>query len=246
MRKISILLAAAALLTLPSCRFIRISDELKETIKDNASITYNGDNANGESITASNVIASRDFTTGDFHALTCNLPCDITYLPGDCAVSVSGPDNVLQHIDVQNANGTLTIKLDGTKIRNIKDIECSISSPVLENLSVNGAADFEAPRGITALDFKAVVNGAADMEIKGLKTGSAEITVNGAGDTEIDGIDCDALTVAINGAGDGTFSGRAGKADMTISGAGDIDASALDCKQFNSKVRGIGSVRKPK
>lgn len=245
MKKILPFLAAAVLLTLPSCRFIRVSDELKEKIKENG-VTWSGGGA-GETITASDNYISRDEVTGEFHGLSCNLPGDVIYTPGDCALSISAPDNVLDHVTVRNEGGTLDIKSDLRSIRNLKKITITVSSPVLEDITFNGAVDFSAPKGLSALDFKATVNGAGDVNINGLKAGSASLTVNGAGDATLSGIDCDALTVSINGAGDATLSGQVkGKAGLYISGAGDIDARTLACGELDSKVRGIGSIKRPK
>ena len=241
-----LLLAAAALLTLlPSCRFIRVSDELKEQLKENINFDVNVD-GNGKSITASSNLITRNDVTGSFHALTCNLPADMTYTPGECALTISGPDNILQHIVVNNESGTLIIKSDGTAFRNLKNLKIALSSPVLESATFNGAVDFSAPQGITATDFKTTVNGAGDIGITGLKASTASIQVNGAGDADITGIDCDDLTVAISGAGDATLAGSARKADLSISGAGDIDARSLRAEEFNTNVRGIGRIQKPK
>ena len=240
-----LLLAAAALLTLlPSCRFIRVSDELKEQLKEN--INYDVNEGNGDSITASSNQITRNDVTGSFHALTCNLPADMTYTPGECALTIIGPDNILQHIVVNNESGTLSIKSDGTSFRNLKNLKMSLSSPVLESATFNGAVDFAAPQGITATDFRTVVNGAGDINITGLKASTASIQVNGAGDADLTGVDCDELTVDIRGAGDATLAGSARKATLTISGAGDIDARSLRAEEFNSNVRGIGKIQKPK
>ena len=241
--RISLLLAAAALLLLPSCRFIRLSDELKERIEENG-ITWMGEKA-GESFTASDMIATRSDIPGVYHALNCSLPCDIVYTPGDCGITLHGPDNVLDKITVINENGTLSIRLDA-RVQNLKNLQVELQSPVLERLTCNGAVNFKAPEGITALDFTTTVNGAGDIDIRGLKAASATITVNGAGDADIAGIDCEKLSVSINGAGDATLAGRTDLADLTISGAGDIDARQLACGHLNSKVRGVGSIRKPK
>ena len=243
MKKITLALAACALLLLPSCRFVRVSEELSEAIMEEGTGWFG--NSSEETITASDNFITRNDVTGEFHAILSNLPGDVIYTPGDCALSINAPDNVLDHIIVRNENGTLEIKTD-RKIRNFKKITVNVSSPVLENLNFNGAVDFSAPQGITALDFSAVVNGAGDITINGLKAGNASITVNGAGDADVSGIDCDALTVAINGAGDAVLAGRAAEADLTISGAGDIDARDLDCPDIDSKVRGVGSIRRPK
>ena len=242
MKKIvTLLLAAAVLLPLPSCRFIRVSEDFDEKM-----IGWSGDNS-GERITASDNYITREAMAGEFHSLSCNLPGDVIYTPGDCAVSIYAPDNVMERVSVSNENGTLVIKSNLNRIRNLKKITVNISSPVLESVSFNGAVDFNAPQGITALDFSATVNGAGDLEINGLKSGNASLNVNGAGDATISGIDCDDLQVAIAGAGDAVVSGRvSGKANLSISGAGDIDARELQCADIDSKVRGVGSVKKPR
>ena len=244
MKKLAYILGAALLLTLPSCRFISVSEEAKEELKNNFSM--NGESS-GERIIASDNYITRNDVTGEFSALECNLPGDVIYTPGDCAVSIYAPDNILDIVTVRNQNGTLEIKTNTSRIRNLKHVKINISSPVLENVVFNGAVDFNAPQGITALDFRATVNGAGDIDINGLQSSKAALIVNGAGDATISGIDCDDLQVAIAGAGDAIVSGRvSGKANMSISGAGDIDARELQCASFDSKVRGIGSVKKPK
>ena len=245
MKKIStLLLAAALLLPLSSCRFIHVNEDVLKDMEDSG-IVFPGQGS-GESITASDNIITRDQVTGDFHSLVCNLPGDVNYTPGECAVSITAPDNVLEHVTIRNENGTLDIKSNLGRIRNLKKISVNISSPVLESVTFNGAVDFNAPEGITALDFSAVVNGAGDMDINGLSAGKASVTVNGAGDANISKVDCDAIDISINGAGDAVIGGKARRADLAISGAGDIDARELDCPDINTKVRGVGSVRKPK
>lgn len=244
MKKLAYILGAALLLTLPSCRFISVSEEAKEELKNNFSM--NGESS-GERIIASDNYITRNDVTGEFSALECNLPGDVIYTPGDCAVSIYAPDNILDIVTVRNLNGTLEIKTNTSRIRNLKHVKINISSPVLENVVFNGAVDFNAPQGITALDFRATVNGAGDIDINGLQSSKAALIVNGAGDATISGIDCDDLQVAIAGAGDAIVSGRvSGKANLSISGAGDIDARELQCTDIDTKVRGVGSVKRPK
>lgn len=244
MKRIAYLtLAAVALLSLPSCRFVHVSDELNEKAIQQG-FSWKGE-ASGERITASDNYITQYETTGEFHAITCNLPGDVIYTPGECAVSINAPDNVLELVTVRNENGTLQIKSNAGRIRNLKKITINVSSPVLEELNFNGAVDFNAPEGITALDFNAVVNGAGDIDIKGLKADNASLIVNGAGDATIKDLDCESISVAINGAGDAVLSGRAGRAGLSIAGAGDIDARELNCSDIDTKVRGVGSIRKP-
>ena len=242
MKKIAYILAAAALFTLPSCRFVRVSDEFKEKL-DEMSMDVALDEE--EAVTASDNLITRNDMTGEFHSIQSNIPGDVIYTPGKCAISLEGPDNVVKHIKVYNENGTLVVKNDGVIFRGLKKFTIKLSSPVLEKLDFNGAVDFSAPQGITALDFNLTVNGAGDISINGLKADKAILTVNGAGDVDVDDLDCERIAVAVNGAGDATIAGRAASADLNISGAGDIDATQLQCAAIESNIHGIGRIKRP-
>ena len=112
MKKISCILAACALLLLPSCRFIKVSDDFDF----DSDISFDFGNSD-ESITPSDNFITRNDVTGEFHSLLCNVPGDVQYVPGECSVSLYAPDNILKHVTVQNENGTLVIKSDGTRFR---------------------------------------------------------------------------------------------------------------------------------
>ena len=248
MKKLLTLLAAAALLILPSCRFIKVSDDAIEDIKEgfyelNSKIDI-GMNSSNDADQGRNIL--RNEATGEFNALICNVPFDVTYTPGDCAMTMDGPEKQLSHIVVTNNNGTLVIKTDGTKLGNVRHLKLRLSSPTLEKMLFNGAVDFNANAGITAENFEMVINGAGDIAIDNLKSGQAVLTVNGAGDVEISGLDCETLKIEVNGAGDATVSGRARLADLSISGAGDIDATGLEAEKLDTHVKGFGKVSRPK
>lgn len=236
MKKIQLILAAAVLLAMPSCRFVSIKGATLLNTGEGLSI-----------VKASDTIAVKDTTVGVFSSLDCSVACDVVYTPGDCSVKISAPDNYIPLIRIENNNGTLKISKDNKiKFSKIETITLTVSCPELEAVNFNGAVDFSAPAGIAAPEFSAEVNGAADMEIDGLKTGKATLNVNGAADVEIERLDCTHLRMEVNGAGDIVLSGRADKAEAFINGAGDIDAKSLVCDDFTSRVNGVGSVKRPK
>lgn len=242
MKKMTYFLAAAMLLLLPSCRFVKVNKEVLDNLDEQVDVFQGG----SEKITASDNYITRKDTTGEFHAITCNLPAEVIYVPGNCGISIYGPDNVLEKISVKNHNGTLEIKSGVQRLRNIKKgFIVTVSSPVLESVTLNGAVNFKANDGITALDFEGVVNGAGDFRVKGLHSDRASLTVNGAGDATLDDLDCESVKFSINGAGDCKLSGRAESASLSISGAGDIDATKLVCPDVTTSVRGLGSIKKP-
>lgn len=243
MKKVTYILGAAMLMLLPSCRFIKVSDDRLKDFDDKIEV-FQG---SSEKITASDNYITREDPTGEFHAITSNLPGEMIYVPGECGIKIYGPDNIVEKVTIDNQNGRLEIKSGVQRIRNLKDgFTITVSSPVLEGITINGAGTFKAKEGITALNFKATLNGAGDLIISGLQANEAEVIVNGAADADIDDLDCDLLKIDIFGAGDAKLSGKAGRANMSITGAGDIDARKLECADLNTSVRGLGSVKKPK
>lgn len=242
MKKMTYILAAAMLLFLPSCRFIKVDKQVLQDFDEKVDVFQGGN----EKITASDNYITRNDVTGEFHAISCNLPAEVIYIPGDCSIKIYGPDNIVEKVSVNNQNGRLEIRSGAQRIRNLKKgFTVTVFSPVIESLTLNGAVNFKAPEGITALNFDATLNGAGDLEIQGLQASEAEVTINGAADAKINGIDCDYLRIGIFGAGDASLSGKAGRANLNISGTGDINAKKLECADLNTSVRGIGSIKKP-
>ena len=88
MKKMTYILAAAMLLLLPSCRFIKVDKEMLKDLDEKVDVFQGG----SEKITASDNYITRRDTTGEFHAISCNLPADVIYVPGDCSL----PANILQ------------------------------------------------------------------------------------------------------------------------------------------------------
>ena len=236
MKKIQLILSAALLLSLPSCRFIKVNNSLLEGWGGEKTV-----------IVASDTMASKDTTVGEFNALDCNVACNIVYTSGECAVSLTAPDNVIGYISIENKNGELVVKKDSkVSFNKLHKVSLKVACPELQAVKLNGAAEFSAPTGISAPEFSIDTNGAVDMEINGLKTGNARITANGSADIEVNGLDCSFMRMVVNGAGDIVLTGRADKAEAEINGAGDVDATGLECKDFCAQTHGIGKFKEPK
>ena len=236
MKKIQLILAAVALLSLPSCRFIKVNSALLDGTSEGKKV-----------IVASDTMATKDTTVGEFNSIGSYIACNVVYTTGESSVSLSGPDNVLKYIVIENKDGKLSVSKDSKiSFNKLQKVTLKVSCPELKEVNFNGAVEFSAPTGISAPDFKVEVNGAADIDIDGLKTGSATIYTNGSADIDIDGLDCSELSMEVNGAGDIVITGRAGKAKAEINGAGDIDASGLDCKDFSAQTHGLGKIKRPR
>ena len=152
---------------------------------------------------------------------------------------------VCSQISVEVKDGVLILKPEKASVlRNLRSIEVYASSKKLNAVKVNGAADFEASRGINADEaFYLQVNGSCDVDIDALRVSKLTIMVNGAADAELSGLVCDDIEVQINGAGDCDLEGRTKTIDVKVNGAGHVDISDLRADKVSSSIRGAGSVR---
>lgn len=229
-------LAAAVLcvLGLGSCRVFRFSSDLAER----EVVT-----AEGESVTMA------FDSLPEFRAVEFSVPADISYSAGECALSVTTAQNVLDKLDVRVDGDVLVVELKPgvARLKNIKTFDVVLSSPELRSVGIDGAASFKAGTGVlSSEDFYIEVNGAGDISLASLRAADVGIEINGAGNVTVAGVDCTDIDIEINGASSCTVSGKAESAAAEINGAGDIDLSGLDTRELDSSVNGIGSIKRPK
>ncbi len=190
---------------------------------------------------------SKTFTVASFTAIEVNVPCDLMYVPSSTPEFQASAysEKILSNLKVEVKNGVLVLKWDDYKRPSFRrsNLRIYVGSKYLNNVEINGAADFEADRGIVAKDdFKLVVNGSGDTEINSLKAKTVSVNVNGAADTEISGLNSDVVNIQINGAGDCELSGRAKTVDIRLNGAGDVDISDLIFDKLNTAISGVGRI----
>lgn len=229
-------LAAAVLcvLGLGSCRVFRFSSDLAER----------------EVVTAEGESVTRAFDSlPEFRAVEFSVPADISYSAGECALSVTTAQNVLDKLDVRVDGDVLVVELKPgvARLKNVKTFDVVLSSPELRSVGIDGAASFKAGTGVlSSEDFYIEVNGAGDISLASLRASDVGIEINGAGNVTVAGVDCTDIDIEINGASSCTVSGKAESAAAEINGAGDIDLSGLDTRELDSSVNGIGSIKRPK
>ena len=229
-------LAAAVLcvLGLGSCRVFRFSSDLAER----------------EVVTAEGESVTRAFDSlPEFRAVEFSVPADISYSAGECALSVTTAQNVLDKLDVRVDGDVLVVGLRPgvARLKNVKTFDVVLSSPELRSVGIDGAASFKAGTGVlSSEDFYIEVNGAGDISLASLRAADVGIEINGAGNVTVAGVDCTDIDIEINGASSCTVSGKAESAAAEINGAGDIDLSGLDTRELDSSVNGIGSIKRPK
>jgi hypothetical protein len=164
----------------------------------------------------------------------------------DCSVKVKANEEVFEYLDFKVEGDVLILetKKDGKSVTISAQTFCIyVSAPVLESVTINGAADAVMKSYSADKDFSLTVNGTGDLELEDIEVPTLSFTINGAGDLDADDIDVKNLYISINGAGDVDVSGKADYAKMHVSGAGDIDAQELECPKIDKSQSGAASIR---
>lgn len=95
---------------------------------------------------------------------------------------------------------------------------------------------------LNVMDLSEVkINGAVDMDMDSLETGSLSIDINGAGQVNIDQLLADDLTVTISGTATMEIEGLVTEQSITVDGAGNYKAGDLETKSTTIDINGLGN-----
>ena len=238
MKKIHIaVLLLLATSTLQSCRFFHFTGE-------GTQITYSSSNANSETLKGSKARLAQDYDLEDFEDLEINGACELTFVQAATpSLRIEAPDNLLEHVTVEQRNGLLIIGMDRKFKYQNATLEISLAGPTLREVELNGAAEVEIER-LDVKDLSIEANGASEMNLSSITGDSVRLELNGASEIDIDALSCKSLRVQANGASEVNVSGRADEARVNVAGTGSVDLSKLDCARKDAKVSGFGRVKK--
>ena len=191
-------------------------------------------------------VISKSFDLQGFDAICVNGNADVVFTQSDnWEVTVRTQENVIDQLDYKVENGVLVIQTKGRRTVKAEEYDLTVKAPVLKDIEVNGASDFDIPAGLkTDGDLKVEVNGAGDLDFRSIVCGDLIIKANGASDINASNIDVKYVKVEINGAGDVDLSGKAGDASFEVNGAGDIDATGLKISgEVKRHTAGLASIK---
>lgn len=189
------------------------------------SMSINGFNG----ITASDNIISKEISKADFSKIEVTGSPKVEYSQSagnKCNVSVTGPDNIVDLLDIRIEAGILKISYKpNTGIKfNGKPLTVYASSPSISNAKLIGSGDI-------------IFNTNLICENLGL-------TLTGSGDIKTKSIKCDKLDVNLAGSGDIKLNSQtmANTANLRLSGSGDIAVNELDAKTVHTTLEGSGDL----
>ena len=200
---------------------------------------------NGKNVRCGGDVITTDMQLTGFNSILVEGKGDIVFTQADVpSVTVFANSEVFEHLDFSVEDSVLVLKTINQVNIVAEEFEIRVSAPVLINLSVNGASDFDIPASYVSTEpFSVNINGAGDIDIKNVEVPSLSVEVNGAGDLEAENINVGSLGVTVHGAADVELSGKADEASFTINGAGDIDARALSCDNITTSKNGVGRIK---
>ena len=202
---------------------------------------------NDKRIVCKGEVETHEMNLEAFRQVVLNGSADLEISQAEaCRVKVTANEEVFQYLDYRVEDGVLILETakDGKPVHiQAKTFTVYLSAPLLESLTVNGAADAEMSGYTSDSEIAMTVNGAGDISLSDIKVPTLRFAVNGAGDLDAKGLDTGNLYVSVTGAGDIRLSGQSGYANFSVTGAGDIDARGLDCPKVDKHKSGAASIR---
>lgn len=180
----------------------------------------------GEGITPSKNYITRNYKVDGFSRISATTVGNIYYTQstdGKTTVQIYGPDNIVELFKVEVKDNTLLLTMNKeNRVKNIKKMKITISSPQLDGIYFKGVGDVYIEDG--------------------LKTSNLEVESKGVGNIDIKGLTCKDLTVHSMGVGDVKLQGTAGVANLHSKGVGDIEAKELEARQVDATSQGVGNI----
>lgn len=167
---------------------------------------------------------TRDVSPGRFDQVTVSGPFQVGVIVGQPShVSLQGPPALLADTVIAIEGGILTIRFrEGAKWswNPGSGINVVVFTPALSSVHVEGAADVEIG-GVRGDEFAAATDGSGSIKIRGMRVGTVQLTSAGSG-----GI---------------TAEGTARDATYIVGGSGSIDAMRTESSNATIAINGSGS-----
>lgn len=151
--------------------------------------------------------------------------CYVTQESGH-RLTIEAQQNILDVIETPVIAGKLIIRFKrGKRIGTHDPIVVRVSSPLIEELSLEGSGDMLVTNDITANNLSMSVSGSGELKAKLINvTYELRSTISGSGNMF-------------------ALGGRAEYANFTISGSGGIDMLPVSVKKVDADISGSGNVR---
>ena len=186
-------------------------------------VFFSIDSIAGNRVTAKGSQETYQIDVGQFNRIRIEGQCDVRYYSAFSeTVTLEIQQNVREYFIVEVQNNVLIIRSTrNISFASVKSPVLTVSTPILNRVSIQGAGSFTALDKITADSLDFLVSGASTV--------AAELDVK-------------RLSVNVSGAGNLNLSGEARTANFVLSGAGYIRALELQTADSTIVITGAGTV----
>jgi len=169
--------------------------------------------------------ASRSFVATGFTGVKLAGSDDVVVTRGDkFSVVATGPQDVLDKLDIAVKNGVLVIGRAGGMMHRYTDDGARVAVTL--------------PR----LD-RAELTGSGTLSIDQAEADAVNLVLSGSGDLAVDAVTAKAMAIAMAGSGDLTVkAGKADRGEVSLAGSGDVDVNGVTLGTANISLSGSGDV----
>ena len=193
-----------------------------DSIKDTREVVR----GSGDVVTQDRAVSDFAPGQGGFDSISLTGFGQVTITQGDeQALSIETDDNLMQYIETQVKNGTLTLGYTDE----VRNLNVRPSDGIKFHLSVREVAVLE-------------ILGAGDIHAPSLEVERLEVQLKGAGNISVGVLAAKELVVRLKGAGDVEMAGQVVEQDVEISGSGAYRGARLESQMATVEISGAGNV----
>jgi len=162
---------------------------------------------------------------------------DINYRHGPASLTISGDDNIIQHVLSTVNNKVLTLKIDKS-YRSRSPIVINIFSPNIKEMTIDGSSTVKL-ENIKTNQLVLKLTGSVDLMVTGMAT-VFDLQLQNTGNVKARQLDSDKVTVNLHGTGDIELTAHE-ELKANITGVGDILYFGSPAK-VSKQILGLGEI----
>ena len=186
-------------------------------------------------------------TPGSFNRIHLVGVENVTFSQGDTTtVVMTGDNKLIDTYDVDVEDGCLTIKSNKKVIIKKHSVEIFITSPDIEEVSIEGAGKFSLKDEIKTEKLDLYLGGAGALSVDKVECDDLKVKVDGTGKVDLDGITAKNVSISMSGVGNiNAFFVNSGDVEAALDGVGSVTFEG-NVKSLKKNSSGIGNINTKK
>ena len=178
-----------------------------------------------------------------FNGIGLSLPATVILSQSNTtSVEVEANADLLEYIKTDVSKDELVISTEDCNcISTSDDITIKVSTPHIEDLSINGSGSIISKDKINTKNMSIAINGSGDVVLENLSAENYSVAINGSGDVDLSGTHAKTGDISIHGSGDVNTS-RIPTSAVAVSVAGSGDVEVKPTAAMDVSIMGSGDV----